>query len=94
MQARRKSFYQQELESPRGQLSAIWRSNLKATMEIKWFGPANDQFFDQHEKVAEFKQWADGEHAITGVYPERKVLDFIESVNPSLLRLGPPLPTD
>ena len=94
MQAQRKSIYQQELESPCGQLNAIWRGNLKAMMEIKWIGPANDQFYDLHEKVAKFKQWADGEYTKTGVYPERKALDFIESIKPLLLHLGLALPTD
>jgi hypothetical protein len=77
MQAQRKSFRQQELESPGGQLNAIWWGNLNAIMEIKWFGPANDQFSDLHEKVAEIKQWADREHATTGIYPEDEVQKFL-----------------
>ena len=77
MQAQRKSFYQQELESPRGQLNVIWWGNLNVIRQIEWFGPANDQFFDLQEKIAELKHWADRKRTLTGIYPDDEVQKFL-----------------
>ena len=77
MQAQRKSFYQQELESPRGQLDGLWRKTMTPMSTAMPVGMLDGQKHDLHETVAEFKQWADREHATTGIYPDGEVQKFL-----------------
>ena len=73
MQAQRKSSYQQGLESPRGQLDGLWRKTMTLMSTDMPFRMLDEQTHDLQETVAEFKQWADREHATTGIYPDGEV---------------------
>ena len=55
MQAQRKSFYQQGLESPRGQLDGLWRKTMTLMSTAMPFRMLDEQMHDLHETVAEYK---------------------------------------
>ncbi len=77
MQAQRKSFYQQELESPRGQLDGLWKKTMTPMSTAMPVRMLDGQKHDLDETVAEFKQWADRQHATTEIYPDGEVLKFL-----------------
>ena len=77
MQAQRKSIYQQELESPRGQLDDLWRKTMTPMSTAMPVRMLDGQKHDLHEAVAELKHRVDRQHATTGIYPDGEVLKFL-----------------
>jgi hypothetical protein len=80
MKKQRKSFRQQELEEPEGQLNALWWRNIKKAMGIKWSGPENDEFSDFQERVRVMKSRADETKCKTGRYPDEEVSAFLDNL--------------
>ena len=77
MTATRRSFSTQDGETPRGQLDELWRKTMQLASNSIPVRMLDEQKGDLHESVAEFKQWADRQHATTGIYPDGEVLKFL-----------------
>ena len=77
MNPTRIGMYEQELNSPRGQIDALWRRSMQPMSTNNPAGVLDEQKSDLHEEVAHMKQWADSQHATTGVYPDDEILKFL-----------------
>jgi hypothetical protein len=77
MTTTRISFNEQRLKTPRGRLDKLWQTTKPLMSTAVPVRMLDDEVSDQHEKVSEFKHWADGVDAKTGKYPDAEALKFL-----------------
>lgn len=77
MQAQRKSFYQQEFESPRGQIDGLWRKTRTLMSTAMPCRMLDEEMSGWHERIARIKRWADRRNGRTGIYPNELVQKFL-----------------
>ena len=77
MRPDRISLDEQELRTPRGQLNSLRRKTMQLMATGAPTKLLDNHDCDWHETVEKLKHWADGQHAKTGIYPDREVLKFL-----------------
>ena len=85
MLSKRKSFYEQQLATPCGELNALWWENLSSTLSLRCIDASNEGVFDLREEISNVKSWADKIAGETGNYPDLAVSDFISRLRKKVL---------
>jgi hypothetical protein len=77
MTTTRTSFNEQYLKTPRGRLDKLWQTTTPLMSTAVPVRMLDERECDLHEDVTELKDWADRQHATTGIYPDDEVLNFL-----------------